>query len=183
MSVILVERDPVAPPRTEEYLGPATVADVSGGDVRVELPDGDTVIVQLAFVIPYEPAPGDVLLVISRGAASYAIGVLHGTGRTVLAMPGDVEVRAEGGALRFFGEKGVEIAGPEVSIHADKLRMIAGGVTQKFGSLVQRVRELFHLQAREMHTVIDETSVTKAKSASVLTEETMTINGKQVHLG
>jgi hypothetical protein len=183
MSVAILAKEPVAPAHLGEYLGPASVAEVADGDVRVELPDGEIVVAVPAFVVPYEPVPGDVLLVISKGTAHYAIGVLHGTGRTVLSLPGDVEVRAESGTLRFFGAKGVEIFGPEVHVHTEKLRMIAGSVTQKFGSLVQRVRELCHLHAREMHTIVDETSVTKAKSASVLTEETMTINGKQIHLG
>lgn len=183
MSVIVAEREADTEARTGEYLGPASVVDVDGGDVRVELPEGDTVIVEPAFVVPYRPAPGDVLLVIARGKARYAIGVLHGTGKTVLSLPGDVEIRAEGGALRLFGEKGVEVLGPEVTLAAEKLRVVAAAASQKFGSLVQRVRDLLHVQAREMHTVVDETSVTKAKSASVLTEETMTINGKQVHLG
>ena len=42
---------------------------------------------------------------------------------------------------------------------------------------------MLSVHAREVHTVVDETHLTKAKSASVLTEETMTINGKQIHLG
>lgn len=180
---ILTASDAERKVRPDDYLGPATVLDDDGPDIRVELPDGTAARATPAFVIPYEPATGDVLLVITKGASAYAIGVLHGQGRTVLALPGDVEVRAEGGALRFYGEKGVEIAGPEVTIQTDRLRMIAGSVTQKFTSLVQRVRELWTAQAKEIHTVAEESHLTKARSASVLTEETMTINGKQIHLG
>lgn len=183
MSVALLAKDPALPVQAGDYLGPASVVEVADGEVHVELPDGETFIVEPAFVVPYQPALGDVLLVITKGSGRYAIGVLHGTGKTVLALPGDVEVRAEGGTLRFFGERGVEIFGPELSVHAEKVRVIADSVTQKLGSLVQRVRGLLHVQAREMHTIVDETSITKAKSASVLTEETMTINGKQIHLG
>ncbi len=61
--------------------------------------------------------------------------------------------------------------------------MVAGSVTQKFTSLVQRVRDLMSVQAKEIHTVAEGAHVTHAKNATVLTEETMTINGKQVNLG
>lgn len=181
--VVLLESETAAKVREGDYLGPATVVEPGGAEVSVELPDGSLQRARPAFVVPYEPAAGDVLLVISKGRDCYAIGVLHGTGRTVLAMPGDVEIRAEGGTLRFFGEKGIELFGPEVSVQAEKLRMVAGSVTQKFTSLVQRVRELMSVQAKEIHTVAEGAHVTHAKSATILTEETMTINGKQVNLG
>jgi hypothetical protein len=183
MSVTLIAKEPARALQASDYLGPASVVEVANGDIHVELPEGETVLVEPAFVVPYAPALGDVLLVITKGDGRYAIGVLHGTGKTVLSLPGDVEVRAEGGALRFFGEKGVEILGPEVSVHASKVRVVADAMTQKVGSFIQRVRGLLQVQTREMHTIVDETSVTKAKSASVLTEETMTINGKQIQLG
>ena len=182
-SVVFLESEAAAVARAEDYLGPATVVETGSPEVKVELPDGGVRAARPAFVVPYEPAAGDVLLVIAKGASCYAIGVLHGTGKTVLAMPGDVEVRAEGGTLRFFGEKGIDLVGPEVSVQAEKLRMVAGSVTQKFTSLVQRVRGLLSVQAKEVHTVAEEAHVTHAKSAAVLTEETMTINGKQIHLG
>lgn len=166
-----------------EYLGPASVLRVEGSDVVVELPEGAEARAALAFAFPYAPAEGDVLLVIGKDEAYYAIGVLQGAGRTTLTFPGEVELRAEGGALRLWGEKGIELLGPEVVVQADKLRMIAGAVTQRFASLVQRVQDLVSTHARSVHTLADESVVTQAKSASVLTEETVTINGKEVHLG
>lgn len=166
-----------------EYLGPASVLRVTGPEVEVELPDGAIVLVELAFAFPYAPAEGDVLLVIGKDGAYYAIGVLQGAGKTTLTFPGDVELRAEGGALRLWGEKGVELLGPELVVQVEKLRTIAGAVTEKLGSLVQRVQSLVSVTAREMHTVVEESAVTKAKSATLLTEETATIDGKQVHLG
>lgn len=184
MTTTLLAASPLADSvRADDYLGPASVTETTSHEVQVELPDGTLRRAEPAFTIPYQPAPGDVLLVITRGPRCYAIGVLHGTGKTVLSLPGDVEVRAESGTLRLYGEKGIELLSPEVLIHSEKLRMVAGSVTQKFTSLVQRVRDLLSVQAREIHTVADDSHLTKAKSATVLTEETMTINGKQIHLG
>jgi hypothetical protein len=175
------ERAPIS--SLAEYLGPAPVLRVEGSDVVVELPGGAAVRAALAFAFPYAPAPGDVLLVIGKDDAHYAIGVLQGAGRTTLTFPGNVDLRAEGGALRLWGEKGIELAGPGLSVQVDKIQVIAGAVTQKLASLVQRVRGLMSVHAGELDTTVDESAVTRAKNATVLTEETMTINGKEVHLG
>jgi hypothetical protein len=182
-NVAYIGKDRTTVSALAEYLGPADVRSVEGSDVIVTLPGGAAVRVALAFAFPYAPAPGDVLLVIGKDEAHYAIGVLQGSGQTTLTFPGNVELRAEGGALRLWGEKGVEILGPALGVQVDKIQVIAGAVTQKLGSLVQRVQALLSVQARQMHTVVEESAVTQARSATVLTEETMTINGKEVHLG
>ncbi len=182
MPLTVAAKDTRVPLQTDDYLGPASVVAVDG-ELRVELPEGAIVPAEPAFAVPYAPAPGDLLLVIARGAACYALGVLHGTGRTVLSLPGDVEVRAEGGRLRLVGERGVEVHGPEVELHAGKLKVVAGAVVQAFESLVQKVTGLVSARAKEFHVVAEEGAFTKAKHASLLTEETVSINGKQVHLG
>jgi len=182
-NVAYIAKERAAVSALAEYLGPASVLRVEGSEVVVELPDGRDARVTLAFAFPYALAPDDVLLVIGNGDAHYAIGVLQGAGRTTLTFPGDVELRAEGGAQRLRGDKGIELRGPELAVQVDKLKMVAGAVTERFSSLVQRVQSLLSVQAREMHTVVEESAVTHAKTATVLTEETMTINGKEVHLG
>src|SRR5262249_13392719 len=75
-------------PGLAESLGQASVTAVEGPDVVVELPDGAEARVALAFTFPYAPAPGDVLLVIGKDGTHYAIGVLHGAGKTTLTFPG-----------------------------------------------------------------------------------------------
>jgi hypothetical protein len=178
------ERAPAAEPvSSREYLGPGRVTAAEGGTVTVELPDGQAASVVMALALPYEPVVGDTLLVIARGESSYAIGVLHGTGRTVLSLPGDIELHAREGALSLSGDRGVEIRGPELAVETGKIRMMADTVVQKFTSVYQRVSALFSLHANEAHTVVDRTSFTKAKNATILTEETVTVNGKQILLG
>ncbi|WP_434046517.1 DUF3540 domain-containing protein [Sorangium cellulosum] len=166
-----------------EYLGPARVTALEAGAVAVELPGGQPVAVAMALALPYEPALGDTLLVIGRGESYYAIGVLHGRGRTVLSLQGDVAVHAREGALSLSGDRGVEIRGPELDVQAGKIRMVADAVVQKFTSVYQRVSALLSVQASESHTVVEKTSFTKAKNATILTEETVTVNGKQILLG
>jgi hypothetical protein len=166
-----------------DYLGPATVVAAEGPRPTVELTDGTIVVAELALQLPYEPALGDSLLVVGRGANHYVIGVLHGTGRTALTLQGDVDLHASGGALSLSGDKGVQIRGPELEVQVDKLRMMAAAAVQTFTSLHQRVRALLSVQAGEAHTLVENTSFTKAKNATLLTEETVTVNGKQIHLG
>ncbi|MEP7125731.1 MAG: DUF3540 domain-containing protein [Byssovorax sp.] len=166
-----------------DYLGPAHVVSASGRELSLELPSGQAVAATLAVAFPYEAQTGDVLLVIARGESYYGIGVLHGTGRTQLTFHGDVELRSEGGAVRISGEKGVAIEGPELDVRVGAVRLLADTLTQRVASIYQRVTSLLSVHARESHTSIDESSFTKAKSAAILTEETMSINGKQIHLG
>jgi hypothetical protein len=180
-NLAVLERAPAA--RGSEYLGPARVIEASGRRAQVELPEGARVEARLAIAYPYEPAPGDTLLLFGRGEEYYAIGVLEGQGRAVLSFKGDVEVRAEGGTLSLAGDKGVSISGEEVAVQAGQIKMIAGAVVQTFASLYQRVTELLSSRSKRSHTIVDEAAFTQAKSAAIVTEESVTINGKEVHLG
>ena len=137
----------------------------------------------MALAFPYQPEVGDVLLVIGKGGAFYVIGVLSGKGKAVLAFQGGVDVRAQGGPLTLSSDQGVAIRGPELDIETNKLRMFAGSVVQKFNSLCQRVRDALQIRAGESHTVVDDRSFMTAKNASIVTEETMSINGQEIHLG
>lgn len=167
----------------EEYLGPAEVVEVRPHEVVVSLPDGGTAVAGLAFSMPYTPVARDVLLVIGKGGAHYAIGVIHGAGRTALAFQGDVELRSVNGKLSLTGDEGVELRGPEVDVYTTALRMVARDVTHRFESLCQRVGSLFRLHAGETQTIVDGAAVTQSKRAAILTEETVTINGREIHLG
>ncbi|HTJ82302.1 MAG TPA: DUF3540 domain-containing protein [Polyangiaceae bacterium] len=165
--------------------GPArTVSAASGGFVDVELVGREEPRARaaLAFAQPYEPAEGDILLCAGPPGDLYAIGVLRGNGRAVLHVEGDLDVRASG-KLRLAGARGVEIAGPELDLAAEKLRVVARAATHTFQSLVERVTGLLSTQAKTMHTKVDEGTVTHAKSATILTEENVVVNGKQLFFG
>jgi hypothetical protein len=165
-----------------DHLGPARVTAAAGDSADVELPGGDVVRARLALAFPYRPAAGDTLLVIGRGDAHYVIGVLEGTGATDLSFPGDVAVRASG-ALHLSGGAGVQISGPEVGVDAGRVRLAADAMVQKLGSFYQRVSTLWSVRARDAETYVDGASLTRARTAAILTDETMSINGKQIHLG
>ncbi|MBI4954661.1 MAG: DUF3540 domain-containing protein [Myxococcales bacterium] len=164
-------------------LGPAEVVAVGPGRVEVALPGGVRATARLALAYLYEPAVGDEVLVIGHTAGHYVIGVLRGRGRAVLEVPGDLDVHAVGGTLRLRGDRGVCLEGREVEVRASKLELVAAAVTETFTSLRQRVSELWSVRAGQTHTVVDGSSYTQAKSAAILSEERVTINGKAIHLG
>lgn len=167
----------------EEYLGPARVIEASAGGLRAELEDGASVAATLALAFPYEPVAGDVVLIIGRRERHYVIGVIHGTGRSVLAMQGDVELRAVNGVLTLAGDKGLAIEGPELEVSVGKLKMVADSVVQKFTNVYQHVKARLSVRAGETHTLVEGASFAKSRSATILTEEKMAINGKEIHLG
>lgn len=179
----LADRPLVGISGAELLVGPARVVEVGPSWVGVEAAGRPgTVRADLAFSQPYEPAVGDLLVVLGKPGELYAVGVLRGQGRTKLAVEGDLDVVASG-SLRLRGERGISIAGEEVVVEAGKLEIAARSATQVLGSLVQRVTGLFSQQARDIHVQAEESVVTRGKNATILTEEDVVVNGKQLHLG
>lgn len=166
----------------EFFLGPAEVVDAALPRISVKLTGGKLVQAELALAFPYRPAPGDVALVIGHGGAHYVIGVLRGSGQTIVDLPGDADIRAQG-KLRLSADEGVEIQSKTVSIEAGKLSLLAGAVVNRFQSLRQRVVELVSLHAGATHTVVEGSTHAQSKSASIVTQEKVSINGREVHLG
>jgi hypothetical protein len=165
------------------YLGPGHVTRIEHHEVEVEIRGGERARAQMALAFPYEPREGDVLLVIGKGDEHWVIGVIHGTGKSALTFQGAVDLKAQGGPLTLSSDHGVAIRGPEVEVEAGKLRMMAGAVAQKFTSLYQRVRDALDVHAGQAHTVVDDASFMTAKNAAIVTQETMSINGSEIHLG
>jgi hypothetical protein len=168
--------------RTDNYLGPGYVVGVEPHEVTVEIRGGERARAQMALSIPYAPAIGDVLLIIGKGDEHYVIGVLHGSGKTSLSFEGAVDLHASG-PLTMSSAEGVAIHGREVEIQTGKLQVFAEGVVEKLGSVYQRVRDALNIHAGKAHTVVEDASFMTAKNASIVTEETMSINGNEIHLG
>jgi hypothetical protein len=164
------------------FLGPGEVLAVGPLGVEVALADGRRMDARLALAFAWEPAVGDTALVIAQEEA-YVIGVLASRGKGTLAFPGDLELRAVGGSLTLAADQGVAISGRTLQVNVGKLEMVARAVTQRFDSLRQRVTDLLHVHAGESHTVVEGSSHLRAKSASILSEEKVSINGKAIHLG
>ncbi|MCB0041755.1 MAG: DUF3540 domain-containing protein [Caldilinea sp.] len=165
------------------YLGPAHVIEPGLREVRLRLEDGREITGELALALPYRAAEQDVVVVMGRGDRHYVVGLLHGQGKTSLSFRGDVELHAVGGRVAIHGDQGVHVSGDELTLEAQKLKVVADGLVQRFNSVVQQVRGLFSSRVERAHVVVDETAFAKTKSTTMLSDESVTINGEQIHLG
>lgn len=173
----------VRPAISADYLGPGRVVEPASSGLSVEISDGSRVTARLAFAFPYAPALGDTLLVIGKGEDFYAIGVLSGQGTSRLSFPGGVEIHAGRGPLSLTSDERIRVAAPEVEIASPTVRVTAEALVEKLGSVYRRVRDLLHVRAKNAETFVDEQAILRAGSGAVVAEESVTVNGKQIHLG
>ncbi|MBK6513146.1 MAG: DUF3540 domain-containing protein [Polyangiaceae bacterium] len=164
-------------------LGPGRVTAMKADRLTLSLSDGRLVEARSALAWPYEPALGDELLVVGEGDLHYVIGVLRGTGTTRLAFEGDVELSARGGSVDIRADRGVSIGAPDVHVEADRLTIVAEAAQKIVGTLRQTVRELFTLRAKEQHTLVEGNVLSHSKATRIVSEEKVTINGKEIFLG
>lgn len=180
-------RSIASPSETEalggRYLGPAQVTSVDPGALEVRLPDGRLVRPRMALAYPLVPAEGDTLLVIGQDDRHFVIGVIASEGATQLRFNGNVELRAVDGMLDLAGAHGVELRGPRIAIKTRALDVYAERATELFGTVFTRVKELLSVHAKDSETTVDGTWSSRSKQAVVTSEEAVTINGKEVHLG
>ncbi len=170
-------------PADADYLGPARVTGMSGTHVLVRREDGAEAPAEMALAFPYRPQVADVLLVIAKDHAHYVIGVLQGHGHTALHFHGDVELRAVGGRLDLAADRGIGIDSAQIDIIGDKVKVVASALTHKATNLYQRVRGLLSVHSADSQAVVTGQWTAQSQRAEILTKETVTINGKEVHLG
>jgi hypothetical protein len=176
------------PPQGDEdqqdlYLGPAQVIEPAGREVELRLEGGSQVTAQLALALPYVAARGDTVVVIGKGNRHYVVGVLDGHGRTALCFRGDVQLRSVGGSLELSADRDVCVKGQKLELKATNLHVIADEVVQKCSTLYQKVRGLLTVRAQRTQTVVDQSSLSKSRSTTILAEEAVTIDGKSIDLG
>jgi hypothetical protein len=168
---------------TQPYLGPSEVCRVEPHQVEIRLPSSELAWARLALAFCYAPVVGDEVLVIGNPDGHYVIGVLRGQGQARLTFPGDVELRSLDGVVRVVGGRGVEIDAPEVALRAGKILTVARSLVQQLGTLYQSVSELWSVRAGASHTVVEDSSYTQAKRATLVTEDELNLNGKAINLG
>ncbi len=165
------------------YLDVATVLSTSFSHVEVELVSGTRVSAKLALAVPYQPALRDEVLVIGNDSAHWVIGVVTGRGSLELRMPGDIDIHAMNGKLRLHGDEGVEVASKKISLRTKDLRVTAEKAIESFTNVVRSVREMLSTRAGERHTMVQGNSLETAKRVTILGNENVAVNGKQIHLG
>jgi len=165
------------------YLGSARVESLA--PLRVTLLEGEPreVEARVAFAYPFLPEVGDELLLLGRGEAFYAVGVLSARPRSGLEVPGDLEVRAVGGVLRLKGDAQLEVESPEVTLRAQRLRTFADSLQEHAQTAFRWIKETLSERTGETQRVIEGEDLLLAKRAVTLAEETVRVDGSEIHLG
>jgi len=164
------------------YLGPARVCQVAGSRIQLEFPD-ELPWATLALAYPYQPAAGDVVLAAGQGRNWYVIGVLKGTGKTTILVPGDFEVIAPRGNISLVAGKKLEVKSPEVQITAGKLGLFARSVLEHFTDATRWVKEAWQIRAGRLRTQVERDYRISAQRINARADEDVKIDGDKIHLG
>ncbi len=179
---------------TAAYLGPARVLSepAKPGYLRVALPDDEVVWARMAMPVPYDPEPGDEVLVLrNEPSHAYMIGVLEGHGVTTLRVRGDLRLEAPQGAVRIYARETLQIRSDEsLVLNAPRATFRFARLTVLVTTLVQRLTDAFtwatglvQSKSRRSRWIADEGWFVRAGRAHVRTTDNIHINGKTVHLG
>jgi len=166
------------------YLGPATVSRAAGRRVQLRRPGhGAEEWAELALAFPYQPAPGDVVVVAAQEERAYVIGLLQGSGPSVLVFPGDVTLSAPRGAVRLDAAKGVMMSAPTVEMRAETIELEATTLTQRIQTVFQWVKDLLQVRAGRTRTVVDGTAHQLAERTFIRSEKETKVDGEKIYLG
>jgi hypothetical protein len=164
------------------YMGPARVLKTAGNRVQLELPD-EYVWAVVALAFPYQPAIDDSVLVIGQAENWYVIGVLTGTGKTTLTVPGDLAIRAPRGGIEISSARGVRIKSPKLELLAGKLEIAAKSIRERFQTATRWVKEEFQLRAGRWRTRVESTYDLRAERILERAEDDVKIDGRKIDLG
>lgn len=166
----------------QTLLSPARVLGVEGNRVQLELPDGLAwAVVALAY--PYEPVSGDTVLAIGQEEEWYVIGVLQGSGKTSMTVPGDLCIRAPFGAIELTAARSVKIKSPAVQITAGKLELLARSVVERFTHAQRWVTETFQIRSGRLRARVKGAYDIKADRILERADGDVKIDGRQIKLG
>ncbi|MCR9244816.1 MAG: DUF3540 domain-containing protein [bacterium] len=164
------------------YLGPAKVVEARTGRILVAMPDKKAWVTP-AMQFTYEASAGDTLLVIGQDDLFYAIGVLNGSGRTALQVPGDLDLQAPHGRIRMQARDGLEFRAKAVQFVAEAWDAALGTVRQSCEELWTKVRGAMRISTRRRETRIRETDRTRAGRIIQTAAKDVQIDGEKIHLG
>lgn len=164
------------------YLGHAKVVSALPNKVQVSLQDHNEW-AQLAVGYPYQPCKGDSVLVIAQDSRCYVIGVLSGTGETVLSVPADLKLKAPRGSIELIAAKGIQLRSHDVIISSATLQVIAHSIRETFDHVFRRVKETYELCAGSVRTTVDGDYRVQADRIHQRAKNDVKLDGKKIHLG
>lgn len=167
---------------TLQHLGPARVLALEHSRILVGLGTAQAW-ATMAMAVHYQPNVGDVLLVIGNGETFYVIGVLSGSGRTVMNAPGELELSAPHGRIQLHARDGIELRSSVVRLIADKWDAIVGVIRQRCDDLLCQVRGVARWRAKRSETRVDDVHRTQAGRIVQQAEGDVLIDGRKINLG
>lgn len=165
-------------------LGQAYVLEADSGEtpLKVLLSSGAEVEAEWALPYRYLAQPGDVLLVVGRAERHYVLNVLHGRGKSQLAIRGEGLLRAEGGQLRLKGDRGVKISGPNVTFRAQALTTLARAIHAKLDELNSRISGRSLERAGSSRRILDEDDWHSAGERTLVAADSVLFNGDLIRV-
>ena len=133
---------------------------------------------------PSAEVVGDVARV--RDEAGRVLFEYHAReGRSVVFVPaGDLELRADAGAIKLSARDGVSVATPAtLSVEAGVVETRAGRIIESAKNVYREVSELAQMRAGRVRWIAKETFHLLGRTAIIKAEEDVKVKGAKIHLG
>ncbi len=197
-------------PQPVELICGVVIAEAEG-QYHVLMEYGTVIVSKKAAGCLIVPETGDrVLVAFEGGKTAFILNILaKSKENTRIALPGKVVIEGEEITLR--GDKSTSIEAPEVKlsgIHGEAsfagfsfmaswcetrvkkavfvaraLDAIIDSTTEKVRNSFRYIEEMEQTTAKRIRTIVKERFFLKAKHASVIAEEEVTIDGNKIHIG
>jgi hypothetical protein len=165
-----------------QFLGAARILRMDGARLLLAINDQQAWACS-AVGYPYSFQIDDVVLAIGQLDEWYVIGVLHGTGKTSLQVPGDLQLVSPTGSIELIAAKGITLRSPAVQIVATRLQITAKKLRERFEQASRWVTGGFDIVAKRMTTRVSQGYRLNAGKIVERAVGDVKIDGNKIHLG
>jgi hypothetical protein len=165
-----------------QFLGAAKILRIDGARLLLAMNDKQAWACS-AVGYPYSFQVDDVVLAIGQLDDWYVIGVLHGSGKTSLQVPGDLQLIAPCGSIELVAAKGITLRSPTVQIVATRLHIAAKKLRERFEQASCWVTGGLNLVAKRMTTKVGQSYRLSAGKIVERAAGDVKIDGNKIHLG
>lgn len=165
-----------------QFLGAAQVIRVEGTRLLLSMQDRQAWAAS-AIGYPYTFQVNDVVLAIGHQDDWYVIGVLQGSGKTSLQVPGDLQLIAPHGSIEMVAARGISMRSPSVRIVAQQLHLAAKRLRERFAQASLCVTEGWQIVAKRLSTRCQQSCRLQAGKIVQQAKGDVKIDGRKIHLG
>ncbi|QDV25614.1 DUF3540 domain-containing protein [Aureliella helgolandensis] len=165
-----------------EFLGAARVVRIDGARLLLMMNETQAW-ASNAIAYPYDFQVDDMVLAIGQKDDWFVIGVLQGSGKTTLHVPGNLQLMAPNGSIEMVASRGVSIRSPTVNIVATQLNLAAKKLNERFEQARLWVKESYEIMTKRMTTRAEGSYRLNADKIVERAKGDVKIDGKKIHLG